>query len=281
MDPFVFVAVLIAAACHAGWNAILKVNVEPIVATTMVAVASGLVVVPFAFLTGLPDAAAWPYLVASVVIHIGYYLALAEAYRHGDLGQVYPIARGTAPLLTAVAATVMLHEVPGLLGWCGLIALTCGILLLAARGGRPLRPLDSRSVGFALLTASTITAYTLVDGIGARVGGPAAYAVWLFLLSGAAMALYGALYVGSRRLIGVPGGDWVLALCGAGLSTAAYAIVIWAMTVAPIAVVAALRETSVLFATLISTLVLREPWLAPRIGATLLVLAGALLLRVS
>src|SRR5262245_57292575 len=106
MDPFVFVAVLIAAACHAGWNAILKINVEPLIATTLVAVASGLVVVPFAFFVDLPDMTAWPCLVASVVIHIGYYLALAEAYRHGDLGQVYPIARGTAPLLTAVLATL-------------------------------------------------------------------------------------------------------------------------------------------------------------------------------
>jgi drug/metabolite transporter (DMT)-like permease len=279
MDLFVFVAVLVAAACHAGWNAILKVNLEPITTTTMVAVASGLVVVPFAFFADLPDTAAWPYLVASVVIHIGYYLTLAEAYRHGDLGQVYPIARGSAPLLTAVVATFMLGETPGAFGWLGLIALTAGIMLLAVRGGRHLHPFDARSVGFALLTSVTITAYTLVDGIGARIGGPGAYTVWLFLLSGGAMSLYGAIRVSPQRLFGCSKADWALALCGAGLSTAAYAIAIWAMTVAPIAIVAALRETSVLFATLISTLLLREPWLAARMAATLLVLAGALLLR--
>jgi drug/metabolite transporter (DMT)-like permease len=279
MDPFVFVAVLVAAACHAGWNAILKLNVEPIIATTLVAVASGFVVMPFAFFAGLPAVSAWPWLVASVVIHIGYYLALAEAYRHGDLGQIYPIARGTAPLLTAVVATLILGEVPGLFGWSGLLALMAGILLLAVRGGRQSRRFHARSVAFALLTSLTITAYTLVDGIGARIAGSAAYTVWLFLLSGAAMSFYGVVHVGQARLIGHFKDNWALALCAAALSTAAYAIAIWAMTVAPIALVAALRETSVLFATLLATLLLREPWLAARIAATLLVLAGALLLR--
>jgi drug/metabolite transporter (DMT)-like permease len=279
MDPFVFVAVLVAAACHAGWNALLKLNEEPIVATTLVAIASALVVVPFAFLTALPDAAAWPCLVASVAIHIGYYLALSESYRHGDLGQVYPIARGTAPLLTAVAASFILGEVLGLFGWAGLIALTMGILLLAVRGGRQARRFDGRSVGFALLTSLTITAYTVVDGIGARLTGSAAYTVWLFLLSGAAMSVYGVMRVGRQRLIDRAKVNWAISVGGAALSTAAYAIAIWAMTVAPIALVAALRETSVLFATLISTLLLREPWLAARIAATLMVLAGALLLR--
>lgn len=281
MDPFVFIAVLVAAACHAGWNALLKFNVEPLIATTLVAAGSALVVAPFAFFAGLPDAAAWPYLLASVAVHIGYYLTLAEAYRHGDLGHVYPIARGTAPLLTALMATPILGESLGLFGWAGVIALTTGILLLAVRGGRQVRRFDARSVGFALLTSLTITAYTLVDGTGARIAGSAAaYTVWLFLLSGAAMSAYGLMRVGPQRLIDHSKANWAIALGGAALSTAAYAIAIWAMTVAPIALVAALRESSVLFATLISTLLLREPWLAARIAAALLVLAGALLLRV-
>jgi drug/metabolite transporter (DMT)-like permease len=280
MDFLVFIAVLVAAACHASWNALLKLNMEPIVATTLVAMASGLVAVPFVCVVDLPHAGAWPYLVASVAIHIGYYLALAEAYRHGDLGQVYPIARGTAPLLTALVATVAPGEMLGLFGWAGVIALAAGILLLAVRGGRADRRFDARSVGFALLTSLTITAYTLSDGVGARVTeSAAAYTAWLFLLSGAAMSLYGVIRLGPRRLADDSRANWAIALSGAALSTAAYAIAIWAMTVAPIALVAALRETSVLFATLISTLLLREPWLAARIAATVMVLAGALLLR--
>jgi len=280
VDLFVFLAVLLAAACHAGWNALLKLNLEPIVATTLVAVASAVVVLPFTLVTGLPNVAAWPYVIASVIIHIGYYLALAEAYRYGDLGQVYPIARGSAPLLTALLASFWLGEGLGLFGWAGVIALAAGILLLAARGGRPARQFDARSVGFALLTSLTITAYTLVDGLGARVAGSfAAYAVWLFLLSGLVMAVYGFIRVG-RRLAGDFIANWPMAVAGAALSTAAYAIAIWAMTVAPIALVAALRETSVLFGALFATLLLREPWLAARIIAAAMVLAGALLLRV-
>jgi len=280
MDTFVFIAVLAAAACHAGWNALLKLDLEPIVATALVAVASGIVVVPFALLAGLPHAPAWPYLIASVVIHIGYYLALAEAYRSGDLGQVYPIARGSAPLLTAVLATMLIGEGLSVHAWAGVAMLAAGILLLAARGGRQGRKFDTRSVSFALLTSLTITAYTLVDGVGARLAGSAAaYTAWLFLLSAAAMAVWGFARIGPR-LANELRANWPIALAGAALSTAAYAIAIWAMTVAPIALVAALRETSVLFATLFSTLLLREPWLAARIAATLMVLAGALLLRV-
>lgn len=280
MDLFVFIAVLAAAACHAGWNALLKLNLEPALSTTLVAIASGLVAVPFVLVAGLPDAAAWPYVVASVVIHVGYYVALAEAYRHGDLGQVYPIARGSAPLVTAILATALLGETLRPWGWAGVIVLAAGILLLAMRGGRSARRLDVRSVGFALLTSATITAYTLVDGVGARVAGSAAaYSAWLFLASGAVMTVFGFWRVGpslGRHLAA----NWPIALGGAVLSMAAYAIAIWAMTVAPIALVAALRETSVLFATLLATLLLREPWLAVRIAATLMVLAGALLLRV-
>jgi drug/metabolite transporter (DMT)-like permease len=280
MEILVFAAVLASAACHAGWNALLKLKLDPALSTTLVAIASGLVTVPFALITGLPNASAWPYVIASVIIHVGYYLALAEAYRHGDLGHVYPIARGTAPLVTAILAATLLGEALGAFGWSGVIVLTAGVLLLTVRGGRGTRHLDARSVGFALMTSTTITAYTLVDGTGARVAGSAAaYSAWLFLLQGAVMTVYGLWRVGpslGRHLVG----NWPTAVGGAVLSTTAYAIAIWAMTVAPIALVAALRETSVLFATLLSTLLLREPWLAARIAATLMVLAGALLLRV-
>jgi drug/metabolite transporter (DMT)-like permease len=279
MDLFVFLAVLTAAACHAGWNALLKLKVEPIVATSMVAAASGLIAVPFAILVGVPSLPSWPYVLASVAIHIVYYLTLAQAYRFGDLGQVYPIARGTAPLMTAMLATVWLDEGLGVYGWLGVVVLAAGILLLAVRGGRALEQFDTRSIGFALLTSLTITSYTLVDGLGARVSGSALqYTAWLFVLSGGSMAVYGFAYVG-RRLSNDFAANWQLALTGAALSTAAYAIAIWAMTVAPIALVAALRETSVLFAALLGTVLLREPLLPARIVAALLVMAGVVLLR--
>jgi drug/metabolite transporter (DMT)-like permease len=279
MDLFVFLAVLTAAACHAGWNALLKLDLEPIVATALVAAASGLIAVPFAFLVGLPIPPAWPYVLASVAIHIVYYLALAQAYRYGDLSQVYPIARGTAPLMTAGLATLWLGEGLGPYGWIGVTVLAAGILLLAVRGRRAHQQFDARSIGFALLTSLTITAYTLVDGIGARISGSALqYTVWLFVLSGGSMAIYGFARVG-RRLTADFVANWKLAIGGAALSTAAYGIAIWAMTVAPIALVAALRETSVLFAALLGMVLLREPVLPARIAAACLVLAGVVLVR--
>jgi drug/metabolite transporter (DMT)-like permease len=279
MDLFVFFAVLLAAAFHAGWNALLKLNLEPIVATTLVATASAIVVVPLALVVGPPVPASWPYVLASVAIHLVYYYTLAQAYRFGDLGQVYPIARGTAPLMTAGLATVWLGETLGGFGWAGVIVLAAGILLLAFRGGRTLARFDARSIGYALCNSLTITSYTLVDGIGARLSGSALqYTVWLFLLSGATVGLYGIVRIG-WRLVGDFAANWQLTLGGAALSTAAYAIAIWAMTVAPIALVAALRETSVLFAALLSVALLREPLLPARIAAACLVLAGMVLMR--
>jgi drug/metabolite transporter (DMT)-like permease len=282
MDALVFIAVLAAAACHAGWNALLKLKLEPVVATALVACASGAVAVPAVLWAGVPNMAAWPYLCGSTLVHIAYYLALAEAYRGADLGQVYPIARGSAPLMTATISTLWLHEPIGLYGWLGVTALAAGILLLALKGARASHKVNARSVGFALLTSLTITTYTLIDGLGARVSAaPLAYTAWLFLLSGGAMAAYGVKLIGPRRLLPELAANWPVAVGGATLSTAAYAIAIWAMTIAPIAVVAALRETSVLFAALLSTLLLREPLIAARIAAALLVLAGAAMLRLA
>ena len=281
MDLTVFLAVLFAAACHAGWNALLKLNLESLTATTLVAVASGLVSLPVVLVYGLPNPAAWPYLAGSVVIHTLYYLALAQAYRTGDLGQVYPIARGTAPLLTALLSALLIGEQLPLVAWAGVGLLGCGILLLAMRGGRRLVPFDARAVGFALLTSLTITSYSLVDGTGARAANaPALYTAWLFVLSGIIMAVIG-VWLRGPQLRPAIAKSGLLALAGAALSVLAYIIAIWAMTRAPIALVAALRETSVLFAALFSTLLLREPMIPARIVAALIVLAGALLLRLA
>src|SRR5262249_41327599 len=126
MDFGVFVAVLAAAACHAGWNALLKLDVEPVLATALVAAASGLLLAPLAVWVALPAPGAWPYIIASVAIHVLYYLALAQAYRFGDLTQVYPIARGTAPLMTAILAALWLGETLSHAGWAGIILLVAG-----------------------------------------------------------------------------------------------------------------------------------------------------------
>ena len=278
MEWYVFFAVLFGAACHAGWNAFLKIRLEPFSAMALIAIMSALVVLPVLPFVGIPAAAAWPWIIGSVIFHLGYFIGLTEAYRTGDMGQVYPIARGSAPLMTAVASTLFVGETIGLRGWIGILTLVGGVFLLSLRGGRDLH-FDKRAVAFALFTAVTICGYSIVDGIGARTAQNAhVYTVWLFLLDGLMMLVFVLL----RRGVGVLGDFaqvWKGGLTGGALSLAAYWIAIWAMTVAPIALVAALRETSVLFAAAIAVIVLKEPLQRPRIIAALMIVCGLVLIR--
>ena len=149
MDPFVFGAVLVAAACHASWNALIKIRLDPFLAIVLISALAGIVALPLLFFVPVPPAAAWPWLIASVITHVGYYIGLSSAYRLGDMGQVYPIARGTAPLMTALASTFIIGEAIGLRGWLGILVLVSGVFLLSMRGGRDLH-FDKRAVMFAL-----------------------------------------------------------------------------------------------------------------------------------
>ena len=135
MENAVFLAVLFAAACHAGWNALIKVGLDPLSTTTLISIGSGIVALLFVPFVGVPAWAAWPWLLTSVVIHLVYFASLIESYRTGDLGQVYPIARGSAPLMTAAATTFFVGETLSVVGWIGILALVVGVLLLSMRGG--------------------------------------------------------------------------------------------------------------------------------------------------
>ncbi len=281
MDTVVFAAVLFAAACHAGWNAAIKFGIEPVAATALIAVGSGIVALPLIPFVGLPVAAAWPWVIASVVIHLLYFIGLSESYRSGDLGQVYPIARGAAPLMTAGATTILLGETLTLAAWSGIVALACGVLLLSLRGGRDLARFEPRAVGFALFTAVTICAYSLVDGVGARISGnPVAYTLAMFAGNAALMAVYAAARNGRGAMPGMRM-HWRMGALGGALQLTAYGIVVWAMTVAPIAIVAALRETSVLFGAGLAVVLLKEPLRAARIAAAIMIVAGLALIRLA
>ena len=279
MENIVFLAVLFAALCHAGWNALIKVGLDPLSTTTLIAIGSavvGLVCLP---LVGMPETAAWPWLIASAVIHVFYFAALIESYRTGDLGQVYPIARGSAPLMTAAASLVFVGEHLSFTSWIGIVALAAGVLLLSARGGRALAHIDRRAVGFALLTALTICAYSVVDGIGARASrNPQSYVFWLLIGNALLLTPY-ALWRDGRDVIPAMQRFWLRGLAGGALQTLSYGIALWAMTLAPIAIVASLRETSVLFGAVIAVVVLKEPLRAARIGAALLIVCGLILIR--
>jgi len=275
----VFLAVLFAALCHAGWNALIKVGLDPLSTTTLISIGSGLVALALLPLVGTPAASAWPWLIASVAIHLVYFAALIEAYRTGDLGQVYPIARGAAPLMTATATTLFVGEKLSLIGWACIVALVAGVFLLSAHGGRDLVKIDRHAIGFALLTALTICTYSVVDGVGARLAGnPNAYSLSLFVGIAAVMVPY-ALYRDGRDVIPAMRSYWRRGFAGGALQVLSYGTVLWAMTVAPIAIVATLRETSVLFGAVIAVVVLKEPLRAVRIGAALLIVTGLVLIR--
>jgi len=279
MENFVFLAVLFAALCHAGWNALIKVGLDPLSTTTLISLGSGVVALVFLPFVGVPALASWPWLIASVIIHLFYFASLSESYRTGDHGQVYPIARGSAPLMTAAATTIFVGELLSPLGWGGIVALVAGVFLLSARGGRDLTRIDRRAVGFALFTAVTICAYSVVDGIGGRLAGnPNAYSLWLFVGIALVMLPY-ALFRDGRDVIPAMQKYWRRGFVGGALQLLSYGIAIWAMTVAPIAIVATLRETSVLFGAAIAVVVLKEPLRALRMVAAGLIVCGLVLIR--
>lgn len=280
MDSFVFLAVLVAAACHAGWNAFIKVRLDPFAVTALIAICSALIALPAMPLVGLPAWESWPYLLASMIFHLAYYVGLTEAYRTGDMGQVYPIARGSAPLMTAGVGAIFVGERLGVVPWIGIVILALGILLLSTHGGRDLARIDRRTVGFALFTAVTICGYSLADGLGARVAQSAhAYAVMLFVLDGGMMLLF-ALARRGPKFVPTVLPFWRIGFLAGGLSLAAYWIAIWAMSVAPIGMVAALRETSVLFGAAIAIVFLKEPLRVARIVAALMIVCGLVLIRI-
>jgi drug/metabolite transporter (DMT)-like permease len=275
----VFFAVLAAAALHAGWNAILKIKLEPFLAMVLINFCASIITLPLIFYTGLPRAESWPWLIASVLIHVGYYFALTEAYRRADMSQVYPIARGSAPLLTAVTGIFFLGENVSMQGFAGIALLGLGIFVMSMKNAHDATHMDRKALGFAGLTAITICAYTLSDGTGARVSGDAlAYIAALFVADGlffTAIAWFMRGTAGLRPIAGF----WGPGMAGGAMSAGAYGIAIWAMTVAPIPLVAAVRETSVLFGAAIAVLILKEPLRANRVVAAVLIVAGLVLIR--
>lgn len=278
MDPLVFTAVLAAAAMHAGWNASLKLKLDPLLAMTRITTVAGVVALPALVWLGMPRLESWPWLVGSIVLHLGYYVALTEAYRHADMSQVYPIARGGAPLLTTAGSLLLLSEPITLRGGLGVALLASGVVLLSFAGRG--KSVDPRAVILALITAVIICGYTLVDGIGARVAGdPHAYAAALFVVDGFPLLLY-VLWRQGARQVGLTFARPLSAFVGGSMSLGSYWIAIWAMTVAPIALVAALRETSVLFAALIAFVVLKEPLLPRRAMAAAFICLGLALIRI-
>ncbi|GAB2824255.1 DMT family transporter [Actinocorallia aurea] len=268
-------AVLFAGFLHAVWNALAKAVPDRYFAFAVIGLASSLVCLPLA-LTGLPAAPAWPYLLASVVIHIGYLLLLARSYTLGDFSQVYPVARGSAPLVVALAAALLGEHLSGL-QLVGLAAV-CGGLAALALVGRSAAP-TGPALAAALATGLAIAAYTVVDGLGVRVAdGAHKYTAWLFLLEGSLTAL-GVVLLRGRRVLSAPRKLWAMSAIGGLVSTLSYGIVIWAQTRGALAEIAALRETGVIWGAVIGALFFAERLGPRRITAAAIVALGVILLN--
>ena len=282
----VVLAVLCGAMLHASWNALIKSGNDKAVDTALVHVLGALVALPVALRVGPPPANAWPYIAMSLLIHIGYYIALVGAYQHGELGLTYPIMRGFAPLLVALSSTALIGEVPSAAAWLGIVGIALGVGLVGlAHPGEALH--HRKALAFAFANAAIIALYTVVDGRGVRASvmdnhGAARYVMMLFVLDGIAYPLL----VWVRRsatqraeIVAYARRRWPVAALGGSASIGSYAIALWAMTRAPIASVAALRETSVLFAALLGTVLLKERFGVQRAIGTLVVVAGVMALR--
>ncbi len=249
--------VLLAAALNAGWNAVIKVSGDRIASMAVVTAFGSIVsllVLPF---VGLPDPASWPLLALAILIHTAYHFALPAAYNHGDLGQVYPIARGSAPLLVTLGAFVFAGETLGPIPLFGIIFLAAGVMVLALDRGTGLTR-NPRAVLLALGTGVFIASYTLVDGMGGRHAGSAiSFAVCLTIGDGLLTFLIALIW--KAKAIGqVARSNLTPAVLAGGMQVGSYWIIIVAMAFAPLGMVSALRETSVLFAALISTFILKE-----------------------
>ncbi len=305
----VTLAVLAAAITHATWNAIAHGIKDQLLAFGLIGAGGILVAIPLVILSPFPLSACWPYLLASIVIHVFYILLLMRCYRYGEFGQVYPLARGTSPLVVTVLAAVFAAERPSVAQVAGVLVVSCGLalLVLAGRGGRRAAArgdsgggsaggyaggsgggagrgggLGRTALVAAVGTGLTIAAYTTVDGLGVRLSGSSvAYIGWLMLLESLCVPAWAlarrrhVLLSGtSRRVLGS-------GLLAGGLSVLAYGLVLWAQTRGDLAPIAALRETSVIFGAIIGTVIFREPFGRNRITATVLVVAGIVLLNVA
>jgi drug/metabolite transporter (DMT)-like permease len=245
---------------------------------TLVILGGAVAAVPLLFIVAPPARESWPYLAASIVTHIGYYSALVGAYRAGDLSHGYPIMRGVAPLIVSICALAWLQEAPTPMEWLGVLLICGGVLSLGLAG---FHWRTSRvSTGWALANAVIIAIYTLIDAAGVRLSGnPASYVLWLFVLDALPFPLL-VLLVKKKELVSYAQRFWLRGLVGGVLASAAYGVALWAMTRAPVAAVAALRETSVIFAALIGAWLLKEGHLARRLAGAATVAAGVIALKI-
>jgi drug/metabolite transporter (DMT)-like permease len=273
----VTLAVLGAAVTHATWNAIAHGIKDQTLAFALIGVGGIVVAIPLVIVAAMPRADCWPYLAGSIAIHVFYNLLLMRCYKYGEFGQVYPLARGISPVVVTILAALFVHEHLALAQVGGVLVVSAGLATLVFAGRRPGRAAFLAAVG----TGLTIAAYTTVDGVGVRLSAsPVGYIGWLMLLQSLCVPMFA---LARRRDVVLKQPPRVLGagLAAGALSVLAYGLVLWAQTRAALAPIAALRETSVIFGAVIATLVFREPFGRTRVAATVIVVAGIVLLNIA
>lgn len=279
MSPLVLSAVLFAALLHATWNAMIKVSGDRLIMMAVTTATSSLLVVPILIYLPLPAIESWPFLLLSTIVHNFYMLVLVRAYGLGDFAQVYPLSRGSAPLLTAVLGFLLLNETMEPSEISGMVLIIAGILGLALETSAGVFKLSRPALFYSLLTGVCITAYSLVDGIGVRLSGNSlSFILWMFFLDGFLLPLIAYARRPRDVFLETIKSVWKTGLLISVLSTAGYAIIVWAFAQERIAPVAVLRETSVLFAMLISVLFIKESFSPARLLIVSLILTGIILL---
>ncbi|MGE5839728.1 MAG: DMT family transporter, partial [Deltaproteobacteria bacterium] len=274
----VMLIVLLAALLHAAWNAFIKSGEDTLLETTLLVTGAGVIAGLILPLVPLPAQTSWFFLAASVAIHCVYFSLVALAYRTGELSFAYPMMRGSAPLFTAVLTVFVVGDPLGTGGWSGILLLCAGILWLSRDGWKSANS-QKHALAFALLNAAVIVAYTVVDGLGVRASGNAwSYVLWLFFLNTFPLLAIG-FASNARAVFSTPLRGWMKGFGGGLCTVLAYGLALWAMTQAPIALVAALRETSVLIGTALGALLLKERFGPSRWFAAALITAGAVVMK--
>ncbi len=279
MSLSLILLVLLAAVLHAAWNALVKTGGDRLIVLAIFMAIACVVCTAFLPFVEVPTSRSWVFIILSIIIHTAYYLSLAKAYDHGDLSHVYPVARGLAPVIVLMGGVWFVGEIPQQNQWLGVLVVSGGIMSLAFEKGVPWRSADNTAFHYALLTGFWIAAYTLVDGMGARAANnPMDYILWLFALEGWPIFFY-TLYLRGNLVFKYFRDNTLVCLFGGISSACAYGIVIFALSLGFMAGVSALRETSVVIATLIGIFVFKEDSAIRRIVAAAVVAGGVILMN--
>ncbi|WP_422505237.1 EamA family transporter [Stenotrophomonas sp. GZD-301] len=274
MSLTIFLVVVFAAALHASWNAIVKRGSDTLLTTILVTGSAAVIAALALPFLPAPARVSWPWLAASTLLQVTYYVLVARTYRVTDMSASYPLMRGCAPILVALVGTFVVGEPLPPLAWAGIALICLGILTMTRGQSR-------QHLWLPLLNAGVIATYTLVDAWGARQSGAAlSYTLWLFLLSGLPLPIW-ALCTRAAALRAYARRNWRYGVVGGAGTLTSYALALWAMTIAPVAMISALRETSILFGILISAFVLRERVDRQRWIAAGVIVLGAAVLRIA